>query len=166
VHEHGLKTKQQVETILKGSRSQMTQNPDSLAVEKNLNPAFGERACAWINTSLRKIGRYGFILLGLPNIAGFAVVALLAGMVVRLVPRRNRRVLFAVAEALSGFATVFTTVSLARLARIETLSWMFALSWAWFFFYFVFKNRFAEFFRSAVGLFCGLLTWRMITGQA
>jgi|SRR5712672_59575 len=111
---------------------------------------------------MRTLGRYGFILLGLPNIIGFAVATILGGMLVPVVPEGKRPTLLCVAEMLSGLVSFFATILIARLVRIEPSFWIFALPGVWFFVYFVSKNRVLEFFRSASGILCGWLLCRFV----
>jgi len=113
---------------------------------------------------VRMLWRYGFVVLGLPNFIGFALTTGVVAMVVPAVPSAKRGILLAAAEAFSGFVSVFASIWIARLARIEPGLWIFVISVAWFFVYFVRKNRVPEFFRSVSGVLCGWLLWKLAVG--
>src|SRR5258707_486110 len=123
--------KQDCESVLAAGTVRIGENPAN-----NCSDLSGENHGEdfWLN--LKTLGRCGFILLGVPNIIGFAVVSGLAGMAVRMVPVEKRKTLLAAAEAFSGLVTALTGIWIARLARIEPSFWMYTVSCAWFFVYF------------------------------
>src|SRR6266550_2272816 len=94
--EHGLKLKRQFESVLATAKAGTVENagntcnPTGSINETALRPG----TCL----GMRTLGRYGFILLGLPNIIGFAVATILGGMLVPVVPAGKRPTLLCVAE--------------------------------------------------------------------
>jgi len=154
--------KQQFESVTAMGNPRGDLDPGNAAqVSGNISfpgrPTEDARVCS----SIRALARYGFILLGLPNIMGFAVVTGLVAIALPTVPAGKKGILLAFAEALSGFVSIFASISIARLARVEPTLWIFAIPVTWFFVYFIHKNRVPEFFRSTAGVLSGWFLWRL-----
>jgi hypothetical protein len=105
--------------------------------------------------NMKSLGRCGFILLGLPNIIGFAVVAALAVWFVRAVPANKRDMLFATVDVFTGLMSVFVGVYLIGLLQIAPNIWLPILAAAWFAIHFTRINRDAKFLRAAAGVLSG-----------
>src|SRR5688500_17502309 len=105
--------------------------------------------------SMKRLGRCGFILLGLPNIIGFAVVAAIAVWFARIVPSNKKEMLFATVDVFTGLMSVFVGVFLVGLLRIAPTVWLPMLTAAWFAVHFSRLNRDSKFLRAAVGVLTG-----------
>jgi hypothetical protein len=111
---------------------------------------------------MKSLGRYGFIAVGIPNLLGFAMVALMGPIFLGKVARRNPTAALATADVFSGLATVFAGVLIALVLRVEVTVLLPMVSAIWFAIHFTRLNRFGEFLRASGGIACGWLIYEML----
>ena len=104
---------------------------------------------------MKSLGKYVFMLLGIPNVAGFALVSGLAALIVRAIPEERRDALLAFADISAGFASVFIGGFMARMVTVGPPVWLPMLAVAWFAIHFMRRNKVAEFTRASVGVLSG-----------
>src|SRR4051812_29385757 len=111
---------------------------------------------------MKSLGRYGFIAVGIPNILGFAMVALMGPLFFAKVARRSQSAALAAADVFSGLATVFAGVLIAWVFRVEVTIWLPMVAAIWFAIHFTRLNRFGEFIRASGGVVCGWLIYELL----
>jgi len=105
-----------------------------------------------------------FALLGVPNILGYAGVAVLAILVLWLQPHVNRKALLRVVDVLTGFATVFAGLLIAHLLNVGPTAWLPVIAATWFAIHFVRLNKTGAFVRASAGILCGWLLYTTFPG--
>ncbi len=102
------------------------------------------------------VGRFSFIVLGIPNFISFAIVAGLAALTLAVIPLARRRSLLGFIDVLSGFVSVFAALILAHCLGFSATFWLPMVSLAWLAVHFARLQRVGEFNRAAAGI---LLAW-------
>jgi hypothetical protein len=111
---------------------------------------------------MKNLRRYGFIAVGLPNLIGFALVAVVCPIVAGRMVRNNDAAVFAVADVLCGLITVFAGVLLTSLLGMQATVILPMVSAVWFAIHFLKLNRFPEFLRACLGIVCGWLIYELL----
>jgi hypothetical protein len=97
----------------------------------------------------------GFLLVGLPNLIGFAFAACVRGALLFARPYANPKVLTALGDVLGGVATVFAATIIARLLDLRFAPWLPIIAALWFAIHFTLLHRLPQFVRASIGVLCG-----------
>jgi hypothetical protein len=99
--------------------------------------------------------RFGFLMLGLPNLISFVIVAAIGTLLLCIHPRLNKKLLLASVDFLSGFAAVFAGVFLGYCLELKPTAWLPMVAAVWFAIHFARFGRFGEFMRASIGTVAG-----------
>ena len=106
---------------------------------------------------MRRLGRYGFFILGLLNVTSFALVALLATSILPLVPDSKRPALLAMVDVACGMVTVFLGFFVAQWLGTPGSLWISLVCLGWFAVHFARLKRVNAFIRASLGMLMGWL---------
>jgi len=106
---------------------------------------------------MRRVARSGFLLLGVPNIIAFVLVACVSSLLFGWLPKPK---IMATADVLSGTSSVLVGVLLLKILGINPSLWLPFLCTLWFDIHFLSNARLFQFLRAVTGLFLGWIAFQ------
>jgi hypothetical protein len=97
----------------------------------------------------------GFLIVGLPNLLGLALGACLRLFLLLTLRYSNLKVLAALADVASGFATAIAAVLIGGAISLGLARWLPIVATVWFAIHFTLLHRPPQLVRCGIGVLCG-----------